>query len=437
MHSIIIKQLEKRKQPIDVIVSGLGFMSFGFISAMQQTKGIRVPLVLTRRVDDATTFLTKKGFKVKKENSPKKIKEAADKGYICVSDDLDLIATYDNSIVFEMTGTVVHGAEIGIKAIEAGKHLITMNPELQVTVGSELKKLADKKNVLITDVVGDQPGSLARLIASSQLKGFEVLMAGNMKRFMNRYATQKEMKPWADDKGLAVRQTVSFTDGTKQSIEMNLVANYLGMNITKRGMTGIQIQDIKEIVNHFDWEKLPKEGIVDFAIDLKMFPGIFIVAKHKDPHQQQYLRYLGLGDGPYYVLFEPYHLCHLEVIETIANVALFGEVTINNSTTPITKTITLAKRDLQAGEMLDGIGGDTVYGEIDLAKNSKELLPVGFAHNAKLIRNVAKDEPIAIRDVILPINEATKLAGLVKDEKVVSTHKQPIAVQFFNKVFRS
>lgn len=412
MNDILLKQLKNKKEPIDVIVSGVGFMSTGFLSSIRHTKGIRVPLVISRRVDAAVKKLEEKGFNVKKENNPKKIKEAADQGYICVSNDLDLITTYENTIILEMTGTVVHGTEIGLKALNAGKHLITMNPELQVTVGSKLKKIADEKGLVITDVFGDQPGSLARLINNAKLMGFEILMAGNMKRYMDRSATQQQMQPWADDKGLAVRQTVSFTDGTKQSIEMTLVANYFGLKPFKRGMIGIETNDIKEILTKMNWENHPQEGIVDFAIGQNLFPGVFVVTKHKDKHQQQYLRYLGLGDGPRYVLFEPYHLCHLEVIQTIAKVAFFNEPTINNRTTPIAKTITIAKRNLKEGEILDGIGEDAVYGEIDTIENAEHLLPVGLAHDAKLKRSIKKGEAIKIDDVILPGNAATRLLGL-------------------------
>lgn len=412
MNDIILNQLKKRKEPIDIIVSGVGFMSTGFISSIRHTKGIRIPLVITRRVEMAAKRLEEKGFKINKENDPIKIKAAANQGFISVSDDLSLIETYKNNIVLEMTGTVVHGTEIALRALNAGKHLITMNPELQVTVGSELKKIADAKNLIITDVVGDQPGSLARLISTAKLRGFEILMAGNMKRYMDRYATQTQMQPWADDKGLAVRQTVSFTDGTKQSIEMNLVANHFGLKPFKRGMTGIQTDDIKEVLTKVDWEKHPKEGVVDFVIGRNLFPGVFVIATHKDPHQQQYLRYLGLGEGPRYVLFEPYHLCHLEVVETIASVALFQQPTINNSTNPITKTVTIAKRDLKAGEILDGIGGDMVYGEIDSIENAQHLLPVGVAKGAKVKRDIKQNEEIRLEDVSLPQNAATRLLWL-------------------------
>src|SRR3990167_9750469 len=328
------------------MVVGLGFMGFGFVSVVNRLKNLRIPLVITRRPGEAKVFLEKKGYKAVAEDNPARIKDLADKGYICVSDNLDLIKQYENEIVIEMTGTVAYGTEAALKILEAGKQLVTMNPELQATVGTELKKIADQKGLVITDVYGDQPGSLSRLIGNAKMMGFKPLIAGNMKRYLDKYATQEKMKPWADEKGLAVRQTTSFTDGTKQAIEMTLVGNYYGMDIIQDGMKGPEAEDVNEILNHFDFENLPKKGIVDYVIGKSLFPGIFIVGRHKDPNQQKYLKYLGLGEGPYYVLFEPYHLCHLEAVQTLAKIFFSKKETINNSTNPKLTTIALAKQDL-------------------------------------------------------------------------------------------
>jgi len=229
---------------------------------------------------------------------------------------------------------------------------------------------------------------------------------------MNESATQKEMQPWADAKGLNVRQTTSFTDGTKQSIEMNLVANYFGMSVKQRGMVGLKVENLNELLSSYDFSKLPKNGVVDFALGLNLFPGIFIIAKHKDPNQVKYLKYLSLGDGPYYLLFEPYHLCHLEVAQTIAKAVLYNMPTINNSTHPTTITTTVAKRNLKKGERIDGIGGDTVYGVIDSIKYAKKALPVGLASGAIVLSDIKKGNAIQMSDVVLPVNSATVLLGL-------------------------
>lgn len=409
----ITHQLERKEQSIDVIAVGLGFMGFGFLSLVQKLPDIRVPLLISRRVGEASSFLRDQGFKVVVENDPRKIQDHASRGYVCVSDQLDLIQDYENDIVVTMTGTVAYESEVALKAINSGKHLVTMNAELQATVGTELKKLADRRGVIITDVLGDQPGSLARFIRHAKQMGFKPILAGNMKRYMNRHATQAMMKSWADEKGLSVRQVTSFTDGTKQSLELNLVADYFGMKVSKSGMIGPHVENIKNVLDAFDWESIHDDGgVVDYVIGRNLFPGIFIVAGHLDPRQENYLRYLSLGDGPRYVLFEPYHYCHLQIAETIGEV-VSGKEIINNGLRPTTGTITVAKFDLERGTSLDGIGGDSVYGNIDNIDSANRYLPIGFAHGAVLKRKVLQDEPIELSDVILPVNSATKLAGLV------------------------
>jgi predicted homoserine dehydrogenase-like protein len=326
---------------------------------------------------------------------------------------LDLIKDYENNVVVTMTGTIEYETEIAIATLNAKKHLITMNMELQATVGTELKRIADQHGVIITDVIGDQPGSLARFMAQVKLMGFKPILAGNMKRFLNLHATQATMKSWADNKGLQVRKVTSYTDGTKQSFELSVVANYFGMKVTQFGMKGPALENIKDVLTAFDWEALPREGAVDYVIGKNLFPGIFVVGEHLDPHQTSYLQYLSLGDGPRYVLFEPYHLCHLEVPLTIANIVFFGQETINNGLNPRTRTVAVSKFDVQKGQILDGIGGDCAYGAVDNIESSDDFLPMGFTDGAVVKRNIPQDTPLELSDVTLPSNTATRLAGLV------------------------
>jgi len=396
MYDITLDQFKNLQKPIDLIVVGLGFMGFGFVSSLGSIPNVRVPLLISRRPHASAKYLEERGIPAVVESDIEKIKKNAQNGIISVSDKRDLISQYPADAVFEVTGTVDYGTEAAINALKSKKHLITMNPELQATVGTELKKIADENGLIITDVVGDQPGSLTRLISQAKLMGFDILLAGNMKRYLDLYATQEKMKPWAEDKGLAVRQTTSFTDGTKQAIEMTLVGNYYGMGVIQNGMKGPQVEDVKEVLNHFDWESLPKNGIVDYVIGKSLFPGIFIVAKHKDLNQQKY------------------HLCHLEAIQTLAKIFFSKKETINNSNTPKLTTVAIAKQDLKKGEMLDGIGGDTVYGTIQTIDKNKGFLPVGLALNCELVNDIKRDQPIKISDVILPESVSVKLLGLKK-----------------------
>ena len=409
MYQYLLDTLKKREKPTDLIVSGLGFMGFGFLDGSFEVPNLRIALLISRRPEDSTAFLIDKGYKAKVVSTVEEIHSNKELGIISVSSDLNLISTFDTEILLEMSGTVEYGTEVVLKGIESNKHILTMNPELQVTVGSQLKKRADKKGLLISDVYGDQPGSLARLIGSAHMMGFKILVAGNMKRYRDDFATQEKMQPWADDKGLAVRQTVSFTDGTKQAIEMNLVANYFGFDILKEGMKGAKINDIQEAISEFKDEPIPENGVVDYGIGSKLFPGVFAVVEHHSPHQQKYLRYLGLGEGPRYVIFEPYHLCHLEVATSIAEILLLKKEIINNSTQPRMRTVSYAKRELKKGEKIDGIGGDMIRGDICRESESKEYLPAGLAIGAILKNDISINTKVKLEDVELPHNAATRL----------------------------
>lgn len=409
MQSIGLKTLQQAEKPVDVILVGLGFMSMGFLSMLKTVPHIRVVVLVSRRPEAAQKKLEKHAIASAITKDVDQIKKNILAGIISITEEVDIISQVNNSIVLDMTGSVGYSTTVALKTLEADKHLITMNPELQVTVGSQLKKKFDEKKLLITDVLGDQPGCLTRLVSQARLKGFKVRMAGNMKKFLNTYATLEEMQPWADDKGFNVVQTVSFTDGTKQSVEMTLVANHFGMDILQPEMKGPTLENIHDVLTYFDWDAIPENGVVDYTLHLNNFPGVFIVVEHPDPLQQQYLRHLNLGDGPRYVLFEPVHLCHLEVVETIVKVAFFGEATITNGVSPRMQTVAVAKKDLSQGDVLGGIGSDEVFGIIDEIHHDGIQLPIGISQGAVVTSEVKKDQVILLSDVIVKQTDATRL----------------------------
>jgi len=412
MYDKIFKEFESKKEPLEVILVGLGFMGFGSFSLIQHLQGISVPLIISRRTNESCKYLKDHGYDAVIENELKQIQDNISKGIVSISNNLDLITDYPNKVILSTTGTIDYETKIALKTLNSKKHLVTMNVELQTTVGTELKKIADSNNVIITDALGDQPGSLSRFIGQTKLMGFRPIMAGNMKRFMNRYATPNEMKPWAESNEISLKQVTSFTDGTKQSLEMNLLANYFGMNVLEYGMKGPSVTKIQDVLEKFDWENLPNNGVVDYVIGKDMFPGIFIVGPHNDPNQKKYLNYLSLGEGPYHVIFEPYHLCHLEIATTLGGVMFNHAEIINNGLKPNTITITVAKRDLEVGELIGGIGSADVYGNIDNIDERRDFLPIGLSEGTKLKRKISKDEPISLDDVVIPSNTATKLTGL-------------------------
>ena len=151
-------------------------------------------------------------------------------------------------------------------------------------------------------------------------------------------------------------------------------------------------------------ELLQGPGIVDYVVGAAPGPGVFVLGTIEHPRQRHYLNLYKLGEGPIYCFYTPYHLCHFEVPTTIARAALLGDATIAPIAGPLVEVVTLAKRDLKAGETIDELGGYTVYGEAETAAATARggLLPIGVAVGAKLRRDLPKDAVLTYADVEIP-----------------------------------
>jgi predicted homoserine dehydrogenase-like protein len=143
---------------------------------------------------------------------------------------------------------------------------------------------------------------------------------------------------------------------------------------------------------------------VDYVLGAEPGPGVFVLGYNDHPIKQQYLQYLKMGDGPFYVFYRPYHLCHLEVPLTVARAVLFQDATIAPLGAPVCDVITAAKKNLKAGELLDGIGGFNTYGTIDNTEFavSEKCLPMGLSEGCRLKRDISRDQLITYDDVEIP-----------------------------------
>jgi predicted homoserine dehydrogenase-like protein len=143
---------------------------------------------------------------------------------------------------------------------------------------------------------------------------------------------------------------------------------------------------------------------VDYVVGAQPGPGVYVFATHDDPRQKHYLELYKLGTGPLYSFYTPYHLCHFEVPNTVARAALLGEATLRPLGPATVEVVTLAKTDLAAGTVLDGLGGYHYYGEAERADVTARdrLLPVGVAEGCRLVRDVPKDQALTYDDVELP-----------------------------------
>jgi predicted homoserine dehydrogenase-like protein len=234
---------------------------------------------------------------------------------------------------------------------------------------------------------------------------------------MNIHATPDSIMEWAVKQRTSPRMTCAFTDGTKMNIEQNVVCNATGLVPAKRGMIGVKT-DQKNAVKDFEATGAlgGERGIVDYTLAGDFGGGIFIIAKGKNREfVQPYLKYLKMGDGPNYMFFRPYHLCHIETPLSAAEAVIYREATIAPLGKPVAQTITIAKRDLKAGETLDGIGGFNQYGELEVADKARGLLPIGLAENVRLTRDIKQGEPIP--ESAVELDESTLLVKLWREQQ--------------------
>jgi len=237
--------------------------------------------------------------------------------------------------------------------------------------------------------------------------GFEPVVLGNIKGFLNRTPTEDEMRYWANRQGISLEQVISFTDGPKIQIEQTLVANGLGVSIAQQGMLGIECVDYQDGAKRLA-ERADNLGIKisDYVLSPKSPAGVFITARHK-VEQVPYLRYYKLGEGPYYVLTRPFHLCHLEISKTIKQVLRGEGILLNNGENPQISVATIAKRRLIPGEIVKrGIGSFVVRGEaIKIAENPGHV-PIGLVFDVVLKRYVESGQIITFDDIEIPESQA-------------------------------
>jgi predicted homoserine dehydrogenase-like protein len=198
----------------------------------------------------------------------------------------------------------------------------------------------------------------------------------------------------------------SFADGTKISMENAIVANATGFKVGVRGMYGPECKHVNEAVSLFPMEEMLEHGLVDYILGAEPGPGVFVLGYNEHPERKGYMRYFKMGEGPLYPFYIPYHLPHLEGPLTAARVALFGDGAVVPLGAPVCDVITIAKTDLKAGDIIDGIGGFKSYGTIENMEicRKENLLPMGIAQGCRLRNDISKDQVIRYEDVEQPHN---------------------------------
>jgi len=326
-------------------------------------------------------------------------------GRPAITDDPTLLTSSPAiDVIVEATGEVEFGGGVALAAIEAGKHLVLVNAELDSTLGPILKVKADAAGVVLTDMAGDQPAVILDLIDEVRLLGYQPLLGGNIKSLLDHRRTPETQRAFAEAHGQRPKMITSFADGTKIAAEMVVVSNATGFGVATRGMLGPRATRVEEAPSLFDLDALRERPIVDYILGAEPSFGIFVLAYEDDPLTRDYLRFYKMGDGPVYTFYRPFHLGPLETVQTVARAVLLHDAAAAPAGAPVTEVIAQAKRPLTAGETLDGIGGFTVYGMIENATTARaeRLLPMGLTDGAVLVRDVPLDAALTFDDVRLP-----------------------------------
>jgi predicted homoserine dehydrogenase-like protein len=187
-------------------------------------------------------------------------------------------------------------------------------------------------------------------------------------------------------------------------MEATVLSNATGFRVGRRGMHGPRCSYVRDIATLLPAEQLLATGLVDYALGAAPHTGAFVIVHEESPLKKAQLAYYKLGDGPFYVFYTPYHLPHIQLASTIGRASIHRDPTVAPIAGPACEVLTLAKRDLKAGEALDGIGGFCTYGLIDNATQARAhgLLPIGLSEGATLRRDICKDQAVSFDDVDLP-----------------------------------
>jgi predicted homoserine dehydrogenase-like protein len=404
-----LRRREASGHPIGVAVVGTGFMGRGLVNqVVNATPGMRVVAAVNRTVAHAERALTSAGVSDwEYVQDTQGVDKAAARGVPAVTDDVHaVLASPAVDAVVEATGAVEYGCVVATGAIDAGKHVVLLNAEVDATVGPLLKKRADKAGVVYTGCDGDQPGVQMNLVRFVRGIGLEPLVVGNIKGLQDPYRTPTTQADFARRWGQNPAMVTSFADGTKISFEQATVANAVGLTIERRGMRGADhAGHVDDLVDAYDLADLrDRGGVVDYVVGSRPGPGVFVLAAHDDPQQRHYLDLYKLGRGPLYSFYTPYHLCHFEVPASVGRAVLFGDATIAPLAGPRVEVVATAKRDLAAGQRLDGLGGYDTYGQAETAAATAagRLLPMGVAEGCLVRRDVARDEVLTYHDVDVP-----------------------------------
>ena len=423
-------------RPIVVGVYGSGFMARGMlINVERHMKVLHVAAICNRNVQRAINAYLDAGVSredIQHVTNAAAMARALSLGKRVVTDDPSLIAASPAiEVVFETTGHVEYGARVTLECIRNGKDVVSLNVELDATVGQVLRRKAEDAGVIFSGADGDQPGVTMNLVRHVEAMGLRPLVCGNIKGLQDRYRNPTTQEAFARQWGQTPAMVASFADGTKMTAEQVIVANACGLKVSRRGMIGRDHEGhVDELVDHYDIDELRSlGGIVDYVVGARPSPGIYVLAEARDENQAFFLDLGKLGKGPLYSFYTAWHLTTLEFGISIARVVLCRDVVIGNSKAPSLDVVAAAKKPLRQGEVIDGIGGYMTYGLAENYETSRRenLLPMGLAEGCRLKRDVPMDAVLTYEDVEPPADSCAHALRRELEELFPVAGSQPVS----------
>ena len=405
-------KLEDYKGNINIAFIGCGKFISMFLSQYNQLKKIKIDTIIDLDIERAKSNCIKSGLK----------KETVEK--INFVNSLDSILNRNIEIFIEATGNPIAGTLHAYKIIQVKKNIIMVNVEADVLCGKYLSDLAKENNVIYSMAYGDQPSLIIEQIEWARLNGFFVTCAGKGTKYHPSFEYSTPESVWnnygmtaeqAKKAGMNPKMFNSFVTGDKSSIEMAAVANASGLKCPVNGLTypPIGVYDIaNKLIPKDKGGHIDHEGQVEVisSIDRKKIKiendlrwGVYIVIKAQNNYVKNCFKEYGMvtdNSGEYSAIWRPYHYVGLELAQSIYSIAL------DKKPTGYTKffnadVVSVAKKDLASGEILDGEGGFASRGRLVASKDSIEgkFLPLGLSDSAKTKKSIKKDEFIKIDDV--------------------------------------
>lgn len=419
-----LAQREAAGRPIRVALFGAGYMARCIALQMcTPLTGIRLVAIVNRTVPKAEAAWHHAGAtEVRRVGRRESFEQSVAAGVPAVTDDPAVVLESQGvDAIIEATGHVEYGTRVCFEAIRQGKHVVMLGAEVDATVGPILKTHADANGVVLTYTDGDEPGVGMNLYRFVESMGCRPVLMAQMKGMLDRYRNPDTQRDLAQRLGQNAAVLACFADGSKMALEAAIMGNATGFAPQVRGMKGYPVAHVNDMLGQLSLDDFSGGGMVEYSLGAAPHTGAFVIAVNEHPEKRKLLAYLKMGNGPLYLFYTPYHLPPWQIAHSVARAVLFGDATITPRGAPVCDTVSYAKRDLRAGERLDGMGGFAAYGLVERHEvcRAERFLPIAVSLDCTLRRDIPKDHPIRYDDVTLPPGRLVDRLRMEQQERFV------------------